>query len=98
MINGKFWNVLTLKKKKKYKEATKFEVQTKSWCPLVVQWLRLHTSNAGCSGLIPGWGNKILHAMQHGQKIQKQNPKHQVWIHPKIDKSPADLVRENLNS
>ena len=36
--------------------------------------------------------------MQHGQKIQNQNPKHQIWIGPEIDKSPADLVRENLNS
>jgi len=27
---------------------------------LVVQWLRLHASNAGGVGSIPGWGIKIL--------------------------------------
>ena len=29
---------------------------------LVVQWLRLHTPNAGGRGSIPGQGTKILHA------------------------------------
>ena len=29
---------------------------------LVVQWLRLHASNAGGIGLIPVWGTKIPHA------------------------------------
>ena len=38
---------------------------------LVVQWLRLHVSNAGGMGLIPGWRTKMLHAVWHG-KI-KQN-------------------------
>ena len=36
---------------------------------LVVQWLSLHAARAGIVGLIPGWGTKIPHAMQHGQKI-----------------------------
>ena len=35
---------------------------------LGVQWLRLCTPNAGGMGLIPGWGTKIPHATQHGQK------------------------------
>ena len=39
--------------------------------PLVVQWLRLHTSNAGGTGSIPGQGTKIVHAAQHGQKLIK---------------------------
>ena len=44
---------------------------------LAVQWLRLHTSNAGGAGLIPGRGTKIPHAAQHTQKIKtKQNKKH----------------------
>ena len=38
---------------------------------LVVQWLKLHDFNAGDMGLIPGWGTKIPHAVQHGQKINK---------------------------
>ena len=29
---------------------------------LVVQWLRLHVSNAGGVGLIPVWGTKVPHA------------------------------------
>ena len=28
----------------------------------MVQWLRLHASNAGGAGSIPGWGTKIPHA------------------------------------
>lgn len=31
---------------------------------LVVQWLRLHASNAGAVGLIPGQRTKISHALQ----------------------------------
>ena len=34
----------------------------------MVQWLRPHTSSAGDTGSIPGWGTKIPHATQHGQK------------------------------
>ena len=30
---------------------------------LAVHWLRLHVPNAGYTGLIPGWGTKIPHAM-----------------------------------
>ena len=35
---------------------------------LVVQWLRLYTSNSGGSGSIPGRATKIPHAAWHGQK------------------------------
>ena len=35
----------------------------------MVQWLRLHTGNAGSMGSIPGQGTKILHAVQCCQKI-----------------------------
>ena len=35
---------------------------------LAVQWLRLRASTAGVGGSIPGWGAKILHAVQRGQK------------------------------
>ena len=31
---------------------------------LVVQWLRLHASNAEGMGSIPGWGTKIPHAIR----------------------------------
>ena len=30
-----------------------------AWTSLVVQWLRLHTSNSGDLGLIQGWGTNI---------------------------------------
>ena len=40
---------------------------------LVVQWLRLYTSKAGGTGLIPGWGTKIPYAMWHGQKIKRNS-------------------------
>ena len=39
---------------------------------LVVQWLRLHASNAGTVGSIPGQGTKIPYAVWHGQKIKKK--------------------------
>ena len=35
---------------------------------LAVQWLGLHARTAGGTGLIPGWGPKILQAGRHDQK------------------------------
>ena len=43
--------------------------------PLVVQWLRLHTSKAGRAGLTPSWQNKILPVKWCGQKITKKRKK-----------------------
>ena len=40
----------------------------------VVQWLRLHASNAGGVGSIPGQGTKIPHASQCGQIKKKTKP------------------------
>ena len=37
----------------------------------VVQWLRLHASNAGGMGSSPRQGTNIPHASQHGQKLNK---------------------------
>ena len=39
---------------------------------LAVQGLRLHASNAGGTGSIPGQGTKIPHAKQHSQKTKKK--------------------------
>ena len=39
---------------------------------LTVQWLRLHTSTAGGTGSIPGWGMKIPHAAQPKKKRKKK--------------------------
>ena len=41
---------------------------------LAVQWLGLHASTAGGTGLIPGQGTKILHAAWHGQKKTPNAP------------------------
>ena len=41
------------------------------WISLVAQWLRLHASFAGGTGLIPGWGTKIPHAVGQGQKTKQ---------------------------
>ena len=38
---------------------------------LAVQWLRLCVCTAGGAGSIPGWGTKIPHTAQCGQKIKK---------------------------
>ena len=39
----------------------------------MVQWLRLHASDAGGQGSIPGLGAEILYAMWHSQKIKQTN-------------------------
>ena len=39
----------------------------------VVQWLRLHASNAGGPGSIPGWETKIPDAAWYSQKNKKEN-------------------------
>ena len=39
---------------------------------LVVQWLGLCTSTAGCADLIPGGGTKISQAAKRGQKKKKR--------------------------
>ena len=46
---------------------------------LAVQWLGLHSTNAWAVNLIPGWGTKSLHAIQHGQKINKLKNKTKAW-------------------
>ena len=47
-------------------------VHKKGWgTPLAVQWLRLHASTAGGTGLIPGQGTKIPHATRCGKKKKK---------------------------
>ena len=53
------------------------EVIQKNWLKevgtfLAVQWLKLHTSHAGGTGSIPGWGTKISYAMQQGKKKKKR--------------------------
>ena len=42
---------------------------------LAVQWLGLRASIAGATDSIPGWGTKMPHAMQHGQKKKKKKRK-----------------------
>ena len=41
----------------------------------MVQWLRLHASNAGGASSIPGRGTKIPHATWRSQKIRKKKKK-----------------------
>ena len=37
----------------------------------MIQWLRLHPSDAEGVGSIPGQGTKIPHATEHRQKMNK---------------------------
>ena len=46
----------------------------------VVQWLRLWASTAGGMGSIPGWGTKVPHAVQCGQKTKKLIFLYVLWI------------------
>ena len=48
---------------------------------LAVQWLRLQAPNARDTGLIPGWGTKILHATWFGQKKKKRELFHSFTEH-----------------
>ena len=36
--------------------------------------------------MIPGWGTKILHAMEYGQKKKKKNPRTNIAQHPQWDR------------
>ena len=56
----------------------------KTGTSLVVQWLRLHASNAGGMGSIPGQGTKIPQAMQCGQKIKERKKENQATLWEKI--------------
>ena len=51
---------------------------------MAVQWLRLYTSTAGDMGSVPGWGTRIPHASQYGQKkfflINKGKEKECNWF------------------
>ena len=42
---------------------------------LAILWLRLHASNAGGMGSIPGRRNKIPQATQHKKKTKKEEEK-----------------------
>ena len=47
---------------------------------LAVQWLRPWTYNAGGTGLIPGWGTKVLHAAWSGPKpIKTKKGRGRIW-------------------
>ena len=46
----------------------------------MVQWLGLQASTAGNTSLIPGWGTKIPHAVQHSQKLEKKKKNIVTWI------------------
>ena len=41
----------------------------------MVQWLRPCAPNADNTGSIPGWGTKILYAIQYDQKKKKERKK-----------------------
>ena len=49
-----------------------FLLKSNTGTSLAVQWLRLHTPNAGGTGLIPGWRTKIPHAAWCGLKKKKK--------------------------
>ena len=52
-------------------ELCKRTIKIFSGTSLVVQWLGLHASTSGGTDSIPGWGTKILSAVQCGQKKKK---------------------------
>ena len=61
---------------------------------LAVQCLRLHASNAGDAGSIPGWGTKIPHPAWHGQKKKKKKSYHLNKDNLKINKIKGKTTDE----
>ena len=64
---------------------------------LAVQWLRLHASNVGGMGWIPGQGAKITNATIHGQKKKKKVANSNKWDIPNtssdtIEKKTSELI------
>ena len=53
--------------------------------PPIAQWLRLHTSNVGGLGSIPGGGTEIPQATWRGQKV-KHKKKKMIW--PQMSRMP----------
>ena len=51
-------------------QITKTNIIRMKGTSLAVKGLRFCASNAGDAGSIPGWGTKIPHATQQGQKIK----------------------------
>ena len=64
--SNKDWAQLKIKINTNY-----FFKRRKIGTSLVVQWLRLHTSNAGSVGWLSGQEAKIPHATGHGRKFKK---------------------------
>ena len=60
---------------------------------LVVQWLRLQAASAGGTGMVPGWGTKISHAVQLGQK---KNIYIHIYIHIHILRNLTLLLDKEL--
>ena len=58
------------------KETTEHLLEENKWgTSLVVQWVRLHTPNAGGPGSIPGWGTRShMHATTKKPTCRKENP------------------------
>ena len=67
-------------------------LKRRHWISLAVQWLRLQVSTAGGMGLIPGWGTKILHAMQMMKKIKKAEKLRHSQIKKKKKKKLSEFI------
>ena len=64
---------------KKYGESFK-PINENSGTSLAVQWLGLHTSNAGGAGSIPGWGTKIRMLRSMAKKKKKERERENSMI------------------
>ena len=60
------WSQLLLTSHELFKESSKMEKSLRT--SLVIQWLRLHASNAGVMHLIPGQESSICHAAKKKRK------------------------------
>ena len=93
------WNMPTKKKvNKAIQEMTKKEESKLHWIQslqfvttMLLKFYFLHQSK--CSGLSPGWGTKIPHAMQLGQRKRKTQTN--IWIQ---DQFLFSLNQQNVQS
>ena len=71
LITKKLWQINNGDKMGSQKIVNNPKEDREGWTSLVVQQLRLHASNAGDVGLIPGQGTNIPHAMLSQAKKKK---------------------------
>ena len=87
-------NEKEIQKGKQHTPIKTLKISSISGTFLVAQWLRLCASNAGGTGLIPGQGNKIPHAMWCIQKEIEKKKKFPLFLISILSCPPCSLFQK----